>query len=123
VLRNSDMIQLDLRSVVRRNVARVTSDYSEEIKMCTEGGNSKREGELLCSGGGARRGRRAAKGVSERKESWSVKQQVRHVRREEVRKGRPKRLQRKKKERIEEEKREHRGRKKLKNKSKKIREN
>jgi hypothetical protein len=42
---------------------------------------------------------------SERKESWSVKQQVRHVRREEVRKGRPKSLERRKQERTEEEKR------------------
>jgi hypothetical protein len=73
------MVQLDLWSVVRRNVAKVTSDYSEEIKVYTEGGKSKREGELLCSGGGARKGRRAAKGGSEKKESWSVKQQVRHV--------------------------------------------
>jgi hypothetical protein len=99
------MIQLHLWNVVRRNVVRVTSDYSEEIKMYKEGGNSRREGELLCSGGGARRGRMAAKGFSERKESWSVKQQVRRVRRQEVRKGRPKSLERKKKERTEEEKR------------------
>jgi hypothetical protein len=86
-------------------VARVTSDYHEKIKMYTEGGNSKKEGGgLLCSGGGAGGGRRAAKGGgggSERKDSWSVKKQVRHVRRVEFRKGRPKRLERKKNERTE----------------------
>lgn len=104
MLRESDMIELDLWSVVRRDVVRLTSDYSEELKMYMEGGNSKRERELLCSGGRARRVRRATEVGSERKERWNVKEQVRHVRREEVRKGRPNRLERKKKERIEEEK-------------------
>ena len=85
-------------------MVRATSDYSEEIKMYKEGGKRKREEELLCSGGEAMRGRRAAKGGSERIESWSVKQQVRHVRREVFRKGRPKSLERKKKERTKEEK-------------------
>jgi hypothetical protein len=43
-------------------MARVTSDYSKETKMYTKGGKSKKEGELLCSGVGARRGRRVVKG-------------------------------------------------------------
>jgi len=78
-------------------VARVRSNYSEELKMYTEGGNSKKEGELLCAGGGTRRGGRSASGDSGMKERRSVKQQVIRVRREEVRNWRPKGLERKKK--------------------------